>query len=351
MSIHALPTWGEAIVMPGVGEPLHLVQRTVLEPEPGFALIHIEACGVCGSDLFLHKGGFGIEKLPVVPGHEAAGRVMSVGSPADEWLVGKQVALYYINAPQGTSWVEDGHENIGPGIERMGVDVDGAFAEFIIRPIHTLIPVEPEMDPAVVAVATDALATPYHALVDIAQVQKNQTVVVIGLGGIGSNAVQIGKLLGARVIAVGRSQRKLEQALELGADVAISSSEGTERVREVAGTNIDVVVECSGVANMARFAISCAGFRSRVVLVGASMESFSLAPTELIWRESSIMGSRGFTRENICDVLEHIREGRLVTSHLTNNQMPLRDAAIAFEDLKAGLSMRTILVPRKRVLQ
>ena len=351
MTTHTLPTWGEAIVMPGVGEPLRLVQRTVPEPEPGFALIHIEACGVCGSDLFLHKGGFGIEKLPVVPGHEAAGRVMSVGTHEDEWLIGKQVALYYINAPRGTSWIDEGHENIGPGIERMGVDVDGAFAEFIVRPVHTLIPVEPEMDPAVVAVATDALATPYHALVDIAQLKAGQTLVVIGLGGIGSNAVQIGKLLGARVIAVGRSQRKLDQALELGADIALASSEGFEKVREVAGANIDVVVECSGVAEMARFAINCAGFRARVVLVGASMENFSIAPTELIWRESSIMGSRGFTKENIQDVLDHIRKGRLVTEHLTNNQRPLRDASEALEDLKSGLSMRTILVPRMRGLQ
>ena len=334
--------------MPGVGERLRIVQLAIPEPRPGDALIQIEACGVCGSDLFLHKGGFGVDKLPVIPGHEAAGRVRAVGSHEDEWLIGKQVALYYINAPRNSSWVRGGHENIGPEIERMGVDIDGAFADYVVRPIYTLIPVEPEMDPAAVAVATDALATPYHALTDVAALRPGETLVVIGLGGIGSNAVQIGKLLGARVIAVGRSQAKLDQALRLGADHAIRSAEGVDSLNRIASGNVDVVLECSGIAEMARFAIDCAGYRARVVLVGASMETFTVASTELIWRELAIMGSRGFTPQNIREVLDHIRTGRLTTDHLTNNQRPLSEANEALEDLKAGLSMRTILIPESR---
>ena len=99
---------------------------------------------------------------------------------------------------------------------------------------------------------------------------------------------------------------------------------------------------------MARFAIDCAGYRARVVLVGASMETFTVASTELIWRELAIMGSRGFTPQNIREVLDHIRTGRLTTDHLTNNQRPLSEANEALEDLKAGLSMRTILIPESR---
>lgn len=345
MSSLSLPVSNQVVVMPGVGEPLRLVQHSIPQLKSADALIRIEACGVCGSDLFLHKGGFGRDKLPVVPGHEAAGRVMAVGSREDEWLIGKQVALYYINSPRDSRWAKSGHENIGPMIERMGVDVDGAFAEYVVRPVHTLICVEPEMDPASVAVATDALATPYHALTEIADLREGETLVVIGLGGIGSNAVQIGKLLGAKVIAVGRGQAKLDQALKLGADATIRSSEGVAAVKQIAEGNIDVVIECSGVPEMGRFAVECAGYRARVVLVGASLETFSIASTELVWRELAILGSRGFTAQTIRSVLDHIHAGRLTTDHLTNSQRPLREANEALEDLKSGLSMRTILIP------
>lgn len=348
MTLTSIPSRALAVELPGAGMPLRIVERPVASPRPGEALVEIEACGVCGSDVFLQKGGFGVDKFPVVPGHEAAGRVRAVGRPADEGLVGKQVALYYINGPVDSVYTTRGRENIGPGIERMGVDVDGAFAEYIVRPVHTLIPVEPEMDPAVVAVATDALATPFHALTLVAGLTFGETLVVIGVGGIGSNAVQIGHLLGARVIAVGRGQAKLEQARLLGADETLASSQGVAVLREVAGGNIDVVIECSGALDMSRFAIDCAGYGGRVIFVGAAREPFEVSSTELIWRELSLRGSRGFTPQDISDVLAHVRAGRLSTDHLTSRQRPLHEANSALEELKAGSAMRTVLIPGRR---
>jgi D-arabinose 1-dehydrogenase-like Zn-dependent alcohol dehydrogenase len=148
------------VVLPGVDEPLRLESRPVPRPAPGQALVRVEACGVCGSDLFLQEGGFGAGKLPVVPGHEAAGRVVAVGDAADEALVGRQVALYYIDAPPTSRWAVAGHGNVGPDVQRMGVDVDGALADFVVRPVSTLVVVDPAMDPASVAVATDAWRPP-----------------------------------------------------------------------------------------------------------------------------------------------------------------------------------------------
>jgi 2-desacetyl-2-hydroxyethyl bacteriochlorophyllide A dehydrogenase len=334
----------EVLVLPGVGMPLTWEERALPEPLPGEALVRIEACGVCGSDLFLQKGGFGEEKLPVVPGHEAAGRVEAVGSTEDVGLVGRQVALYYINAPQDSRWAREGSINIGPDVERMGVDVDGAFARYVTRPVSTLIEVEPEMDPATVAVATDALATPYHALVAIAGLQPGEQLLVIGPGGIGSNAVQIGALLGADVAVAGRSEPKLELARSLGARIALNSEVGVDAIRSSVGRNIDVVLECSGAEGMARFAVECAGYRARVVMVGASREPFPVSTGELIWRELSVQGSRGFTPDDIRAVLDHVRSGRLATDHLTADQRPWREANRALDDLRAGRSTRTVLV-------
>ena len=334
----------EVLVLPGVGLPLAFEQRAMPRPGPDQALVRIEACGVCGSDLFLQKGGFGPEKLPVVPGHEAAGRVEAVGSAEDAALVGQQVALYYIDAPQDSRWAREGAINIGPDVTRMGVDVDGAFARYVTRPVSTLLPVTPEMDPAVVAVATDALATPFHALTAVARLQPGEQLLVIGPGGIGSNAVQIGALLGADVAVAGRSEAKLALARSLGASIAVSSDIGVDALLAMVGRNIDVVLECSGVDAMARFAVECAGYRARVVMVSASREPFPVSTGELIWREMSVQGSRGFTPGDIEAVLEHVRQGRLTTDHLTADQRPWRQANEALDDLREGRSTRTVLI-------
>lgn len=341
-----LPSAGRALVMYPGRTALELESRAVRVPSPGEAVVRVEACGVCGSDVFLQDGGFG-DKLPVVPGHEAAGRVIGVGDPGDAHWVGTQVALYYIDGAQ-PHWRERGRQNLGPGIRRMGVDVDGAFADYVTRPIETLVPVSPELDPAVVAVATDALATPWHALTRIGRLQPRETLAVIGVGGIGSNAVQIGRHLGARVIAVGRSETKLEQARELGADVTISSALGAQAIVEAADGQIDVVLQCAGEnAAMDRLAVDIAGFAARVVFVGVAQEPFSVAATELIWRELALLGSRGFTPEDISEVIDLVRTGALRTEHLTRSRRPLLEADAALDDLRAGRVLRTVLINRR----
>jgi D-arabinose 1-dehydrogenase-like Zn-dependent alcohol dehydrogenase len=341
----SLPEDYAAAEISAVGERPRLVRRRLPEPAPGEAVVRVDACGVCGSDVFLQEGGFGPDKLPVVPGHEAAGTVVATGTLADEPLLGCQVALYYIDAPQDSRWARSGHENIGPRVQRMGVDVDGAFAEYVVRPVHTLVPVRERMDPAALAVATDALATPYHALTSVARLQPGETLVVLGLGGIGSNAVQIGKHFGARVVAVGRSAAKLELAERLGANALVESRQGAEAVVRAAGGQIDVVLQCVGDAAMDRFAVEVAGYLARVVLVGSSLQRFDVAATELIWREMSLLGSRGFTRKDIEEVLVLLRDGALSTEHLTGSRRPLREVAEALEDLKSRRVLRTVLEP------
>lgn len=341
--VGSYPAYGLAMVMPTVGAALIAERRQVIPPRPGEAVVRIDACGVCGSDAFLRDGGFGVEKLPVVPGHEAAGHVVAVGSEDDAEWVGRQVALYYIDAPQDTHWARSGHENIGPGLLRMGVDVDGAFAEYVTRRIHTLVPVDPPMDPAAVAVATDALATPYHALTAVGRVQPGETVAVVGLGGIGSNAVQIARHLGANVVAVGRSASKMELARRLGAHVVVSSAEGVESIRASAGGQIDVVVQCIGNPEMDRLAIDIAGYRARVVMVGTSLGGFELASRELVWRELALLGSRGFTSGDIAAVIDLVRDGSLVVDHLTDHQLPIQAAQDALESLKDSAVLRSVL--------
>jgi D-arabinose 1-dehydrogenase-like Zn-dependent alcohol dehydrogenase len=172
--------------LPGVGEPLRLAERPMPEPGPGEALVRIQACGVCGSDVFLQDGGFGPNvRMPVVPGHEPAGVVAAVGPGVAEVAPGDQVAVYYIDAPADSIYARRGRPNVGPDVVRMGVDVDGAFAEYVVRPVSTLVRVPSPVDPP-------TPRRPHrrrgHAVPRPRQdrdVQPGETLVVFGIGGLG----------------------------------------------------------------------------------------------------------------------------------------------------------------------
>ena len=213
-----------AIELPAVGQPLREVTRDVPDVAPGQVRVRVEAVGVCGSDVFLQKGGFGDKvPYPVIPGHEAAGIVDAIGDGVSGFAPGDQVALYYITVPDGDAWAARGRPNISPHVTRMGVDVDGAFAEYVLRPPAALIKPRSAVPPEVLAVLTDAVATPLHGLKRVAHLAEGETLVVLGVGGLGSNAVQLGKAFGARVIAVTRSAAKLALARELGADETVAA--------------------------------------------------------------------------------------------------------------------------------
>jgi len=311
--------------------------------------VRIEACGVCGSDLFLQKGGFGAGvAMPVIPGHEAAGVVDAVGHGVDTVAAGDQVALYYITTPPDDPWAARGRPNISPYVRRMGVDVDGAFAEFVVRPVEALIRPPVPIPPEVLAVLTDAVATPLHGLKRVAHLQPGETLVVLGVGGLGSNAVQLGKAMGARVIAVTRSEAKLRLARDLGADETVPAGEGdpVAAVRAVAGGHgADVVIQCVGSATVDEQAIAMGGPGGRVVLIGSSVDPFRARAVDIFWRELSVLGSRGFIPDDIRDAIDLYLDGTLCVDHLVEAVRPLDQANEALEDLKSGRVFRSVLLP------
>ena len=337
------------VELPEVGAPLRLSDRPVPEPGPGEVRVRIEACGVCGSDLFLQKGGFGAGvAMPVIPGHEAAGVVDAVGHGVDTVAAGDQVALYYITTPPDDPWAARGRPNISPYVRRMGVDVDGAFAEFVVRPVEALIRPPVPIPPEVLAVLTDAVATPLHGLKRVAHLQPGETLVVLGVGGLGSNAVQLGKAMGARVIAVTRSEAKLRLARDLGADETVPAGEGdpVAAVRAVAGGHgADVVIQCVGSATVDEQAIAMGGPGGRVVLIGSSVDPFRARAVDIFWRELSVLGSRGFIPDDIRDAIDLYLDGTLSVDHLVEAVRPLDQANEALEDLKSGRVFRSVLLP------
>jgi 2-desacetyl-2-hydroxyethyl bacteriochlorophyllide A dehydrogenase len=335
--------------LPGVGQRMRIAERPIPAPGPGEVRIRVEACGVCGSDHFLQAGGFGpAVEYPVVPGHEAAGRVDALGDGVDGVEVGDQVALYYITTPPGDRWAAEGRPNISPNIRRMGVDLDGAFAEYVIRPVEALIKPPRPIPPEALAVLTDAVATPLHGLRRIARLAAGERLVVVGIGGLGSNAVQLGKAMGATVIGVTRSEARQALAKQLGADevVAAEDERAVAIVHEMTGGfGADVVLQCAPSARADEMAIAMGGPGGRVVLVGAALEPFSVRAAEIFWRELAVLGSRGFVPDDIRDAIDLYLAGEVRVDHLLTATRPLDEAQAALDDLAGGTVLRSVLVP------
>ena len=329
------------------GAALRMVSRPIPAPGPGEVRVRVEACGVCGSDVFLQKGGFGdAVTWPVIPGHEAAGIIDAVGDGVTDVSPGDQVALYYISVPPGDPWAARGRPNISPYVTRMGVDVDGAFADYVLRPVEALITPPAPVPSTVLAVLTDAVATPLHGLKRVAHLQPGETLVVLGVGGLGSNAVQLGKAFGARVIAVTRSKAKLDLARRLGADETVAADDGdpVAVVRSLTGGHgPDVVIQCVGSTLVDEQAIAMGGPGGRVVLIGSSLDHFRARAVDIFWRELSVLGSRGFVPDDIRDAIDLYLDGTLAVDHLVERVRPLSEANEALEDMKAGRGFRTVL--------
>lgn len=335
-----------AAVLRAYDEPITLEERPVPEPGPGQVRVRVKACGVCGSDAFLAAGGFG-SRLPVVPGHEASGAVEAVGGGVDELTEGQPVAIHYLQTCGNCRWCAVGRENICERVQRMGVDVDGAWADHVVVPAANALPAPRSLAPVEVAVLTDAVGTAYHALTAVADVQAGERVVVMGVGGVGSNAVQLAVWLGAEVVAISRSPGALALAERMGAVATVTAGDGAAaNVRATFdGNGPDVVVQTAGSAEADGAAVNLVGNGGRVVLVGATSERFSLRAVDLIWREAAVLGSRGFTAEDIRAVLRLREQGAIETSHLTNHVRELPAVSSALDDLADPEVLRPVLAP------
>jgi len=335
-----------AVELAAHGEPLRLAQRPLPVPGPGEVRVRVEACGVCGSDVFLQDGGFATSPVPVVPGHEAAGVIDALGPGVAGPEPGTQVALYYITTPPGDRWAAAGAPNRSPHVERMGVDLDGAFAEYVVRPTEALIVPPAPLPPAELALLTDAVATPLHALRRVARLSAGETVAVIGIGGLGSNAVQLGKAMGARVVAISRSDQKRELARRLGADADLAPDAGAAAIREACGgEGPDVVLQCADSVAAYELAIEIAGPGARVVFVGSLAEPVPVLPMRVIWGELALLGSRGFVPADIEEAIAMRLDGSVTLDHLLGAQRPLEQAQQALEELRSGATLRSVLLP------
>jgi len=333
----------------------HLVYKDVPDPEygPDDVLIRVKACGICGSDVHGLDGKTGRRIPPIIMGHEAAGIICKKGSHVKNWEVGDKVTFDSTIYPTDDWYTKRGLYNLSDNRRVLGVSCDeyrqeGAMAEFVAVPQHILHKL-PENVTFNQAALTEPAAVASHAI-GLTTVSKGDTALVLGVGIVGSFVVQLLKLMGCdKIIAADILQERLDLALNLGADDALSP-DACDIVREVQNhtqhRGADVAFEVIGFEPTITIAINSVRKGGFLTLIGNLSTHINLPLQSVVTRQIRLQGSCAICGE-YPQVLNMLAEGKLNVNDLISATAPLSEGAEWFKRLynkEPGL-LKVILNP------
>jgi alcohol dehydrogenase len=350
--------------------PLTLSSLELDPPSAGEVLVRMEAAGVCHSDLSVVDGNRA-RPVPMLLGHEASGRVESLGPGVTDLTVGKRVVMTFLprcgdcagcatggRMPCGPGSVSNAAgELLGGGrrLSRDGIPVHhhlgvSAFATHAVVDTRSVVAVDDDVPPTVAAVLGCAVLTGGGALLNAAPPESGQSVMVVGLGGVGMAALLTAVALEVGdVVAVDGLASKRHQALELGATRTLSPDELADAVaRGDQGARADVVVEAAGNARAFEAAVAATAPGGRTVTVGLAHPDAraAISPLSLVAEARTVIGSylgSAVPTRDIPVFAQWWREGRLPVEALVSSTIGLDDLNRAMDELAAGRAVRQVV--------
>ena len=326
----------KAVVVNPQGTNVQLVENKEMRPlETGEALVDIEYCGVCHTDLHVAHGDFG--KVPGrVLGHEGIGIVKEIAPDVKSLKVGDRVSVaWFFEGCGACEYCTTGRETLCRTVKNAGYSVDGGMAEQCIVVADYAVKVPEGLDPAQASSITCAGVTTYKAIKE-AQLQPGQWTVIFGAGGLGNLAVQYAKkVFNAHVVAVDINNDKLALAKEVGADIVINGHEVDDVAaliqEKTGGAHSAVVTAVSKVAfNQAVDSVRAGG---RVVAVGLPSEMMDLSIVKTVLDGIQVIGSLVGTRKDLEEAFQFGAEGLVVP---VVQKRPVSDAVDVFDEMEAG---------------
>jgi D-arabinose 1-dehydrogenase-like Zn-dependent alcohol dehydrogenase len=292
----------------GASPILTRVARPELSPRE--ALVRVRAVGLCGTDLKIANGAMRPDlALPAVLGHEIAGEVVS--APDADLPAGTRVACHPYLTCGDCPACAAGHGNVCLNVQLVGLDRQGGLADYLAVPVDNLIPFAATTDFGAAAVSMDAVATTWHALHERGHIAAGQSVIVVGAGGLGLNAVQIAVGSGATVAVVDRNPTHLQAAVSAGAACAVSFDD-LACLQDWARTGADLALEATGSRRGFDTAAAALGIGGRLVCCGYTPGiEFGLESFGLVGRELSVLGSRGSTLMDATAALAAVGRGEI----------------------------------------
>jgi NADPH:quinone reductase-like Zn-dependent oxidoreductase len=301
----------------GGTERLQVEERPEPVVGPSDALVRVRACGVNRLDLMVRQGTAGARiSMPHIGGCEVAGELVQIGpSAVSDLRVGQRVAVAPYLFCGRCEYCLAGDETVCIRGDIVGLNRDGGFAELVSVPAVNLVPTPDGVSDEAAAAVSLATLTAWHMLVTRAELRPGEDVLVLAAGsGVGSAAIQIARLIGARVIATASTVEKRERARELGAHEVIDyvNEDLVAEVRRItAKRGVDVVVEHVGAATWEQ-SVAALGRNGRLVTCGTtSGADAKLNLWQLFAKQLRLIGSYGGTRAELRQVLRLVADGRL----------------------------------------
>jgi propanol-preferring alcohol dehydrogenase len=339
----------KAVRFYGAGKSLKLEDVEIPKISDTEVLVKVKAAGICHTDLHFLDGTLAPWKgsLPLTLGHEVAGEIDSVGKKVTRFRKGERVVVNNGVSCGKCKYCKKGRENLCLELDQLGFTLDGGYAEYMKAPERTLLRLPKGASYETGALLPCGVASSYHALMDIAQLRKGETLLINGTGGLGSGAIQIAKTAGAKVIAVDVIDEKLEMAKRLGADEAVNSKTqdlGDTVKRATEGRGVDVALELVGTSAAMRNALGTLGKTGRYVIVGYTKDMLEVAPLNLVILEAQIRGAVAYTMKDLQAVLRLVQRGKL--KPVVARKFGLDEVSSALELLRQGsIAGRSIAVP------
>ena len=364
-----------AAIMHEAHQPLVVEEIEIDAPQAGEVLVRIAASGVCASDLHVLDGTSTISNPPMVLGHEGAGTVEAVGEGVESLSAGDPVviALYgpcgtcsecrsgdipncwsetrthnmYGRMPDGSTRLSLAGKAIAPMVGA------GSLAEYSVVRAAQLVKIDPAIPLDLACLAGCGVTTGIGAALNIARVEPGTSAAVIGCGGVGLNVIQGAKIAGAaRILAVDTQPSKLDLASDLGAtDCVLVEPEQdlAEAIKALAPKGVDYAFEVVGHTPLVTQAFNATRTGGTTVMVGAPPPGTQVTiDSRVLFSDRKLLGCLGggnIPARDIPRIMRHFQQGTLNLEKLVAHRIPLDRVNEAFDSLRAGETVRTVVQP------
>jgi 2-desacetyl-2-hydroxyethyl bacteriochlorophyllide A dehydrogenase len=314
-----------------ISKPFDVIIQEVEKPIPkeGEALLKILYGGICGSDLGIYRGTFAYASYPRTPGHEFSAEIIEIPTNDKGLKPGMIVTCNpYFNCTKCYS-CERGLVNCCTTNQTMGVQREGAFAEYITMPIERIY--DGQGLPAKTLALIEPFCISYHG-VSRASIQKGDNVLVVGAGTIGVLAAVAAKAKGANVYISDVQEDKLNLVTQKfnfdGTIVNRSNEEFDESVKKITeNKGFDVTIEAVGLPSTFQNCIDAAAFGGRVVLIGVGKKNLDFDFTIIQKKELNIYGSRNALKKDFIELIDLVKSGKVDLEKVVTNTYKMEDAA------------------------
>lgn len=322
-----------AVIFEEFGGPLSVRQVPDPTPRADAVVLAVKSTGICRSDWHGWQGHDSDVRVPHVPGHELAGEVVALGSAVRGLQVGDRVTVPFVSgcggcAPCGRGDPQVCDEQFQPGFTHWG-----SFAEYVA--LHyaerNVVKLPEGLSYERAASLGCRFTTAYRALVQLAQLRPDESLLVLGCGGVGLSSILIARALGARAIAVDLDPGKLALAREVGADVCIDASREPDvarQVLELTRGGADVSIDALGSAATLRQSIEALRKRGRHVQVGLLVGEKgppAVPMSRVIARELVLLGSHGIAAAAYPEVFDLIERQKIPLDRILGPRLRLED--------------------------